>query len=237
MPLAWIPCPEWRPRSAPAILNSRPHSPAVTISFWLARRKKVELMKQYAGRFNRTWLAIVGLVLVLGGVYTILLGTAVAPGPATSDPLVNSDVSSAFDQPWAAIIIAAVGVVIALFALWWLVKQIPRTNPGRPFRLQDDAARGLTVCKPSVLSEAVQDDLTALAGVRSADAVLRGTSKDPELTVRVGVDDRADVQALLHDIHTDVAPRLAAALDAPVKHLAVRVDIERGKRKTDSVAV
>lgn len=192
-------------------------------------------MRQYPGRLNRTWLALLGIVLLLTGLYGVVASIGLVPGPAQSTPVVSPAAGSALGQSWAAVMLAALGVVIGVLALFWLLAQVPRTNGARAFRLQDDAARGLTMCDPEVLSEAVEEDLAGLAGVLSADAVLRGTAKEPELTVRVGVDDRAEVQSLLRSIRTDVADRLATAMDAPVARLAVRVDIERGKRNTDRV--
>lgn len=194
-------------------------------------------MRQYATRLNRTWLALLGLALLLVALYLLGLAIGVAPGPAQDSSLASPAVGSALSETWSAVAIAGVGVLVALLALAWLAAQVPRTRRARPLRLQDDAARGLTLCSPEVLSDAVEADLTGLAGVHSADAILRGTATAPELTVRLGVDDRADIQSLLGRIDTDVAERLATAMDTPLTRLAIRFDVERAKRDTKSVRV
>lgn len=194
-------------------------------------------MRQYPGTLNRTWLALLGILVLLSGLYVVLAWTGVVPGPAQNSPVVSAEVGSVLDQVWAAVAIAVLGVIVGVLALFWLLAQIPKTNRARSLRLQDDAARGLTMCDPEVITDVVQEDLVALAGVRSADAVLRGTAKNPELTVRVGVDDRAEIQSLLRQIKADVVGPLATAMDAPLTRLAVRVDIERGKRNTDKVTL
>lgn len=205
-------------------------------------------MRQLAGRLNRGWLAAIGVLLLLvGGVATLattgLLGRLLAAtgtgwtAPAADSPVVDGAASGLLSQTVVVVAVALVGLVVALLALAWLLAQIPRTNAARPFRLHDDALTGMTVCSPDVLAAAVADEVRSYAGVNTADAVLRGTAGAPELTVEVSADDRADLRGLLFAIRTEAARNLSTALDAPIAHLGVQLDIDRGKRTTSSVTL
>ena len=206
-------------------------------------------MRQLAGTLNRGWLAVIGIVALLIGLAGVLVstgllssltgstGAGVPSGPAANGSVIPSGAGRVFAASSVAVAVAAFGVIVGLLGLLWLLAQLPRANRARPLRLHDEATSGLTVCDPQVLSRAVEDDLNALAGVRSADAVLRGTAKAPELTVRVSADDRTDLAELVRSVRADVADHLAQAMDTPLAHLGVQVDIERGKRTSGSVTV
>ena len=111
------------------------------------------------------------------------------------------------------------------------------TNAAKPFRLQDDAARGLTICRADVLTDAVEADAERLLGVADASAVLRGTARQPELTLEVTVNDRTDIQRLLHSLQAETAARLVSAMETPLKHLAVQVDVTTSRPTADRITV
>lgn len=205
-------------------------------------------MRQLAGKLNRTWLAVIGIVLLLVGLVAALAATGGLgqllgmtgtgwTAPAADSPVVDGAAAGLFAQTLAIIAVGVVGLIIGLLALGWLLAQIPRTNAARPFRLHDDATTGLTVCPPEVLATAVADEVRTYAGVNAASAVLRGTSRVPELTLRVSADDRTDLRDLLTSIRTQAAQNLSTALDTPIAHLGVQLDIDRGKRTTSSVTL
>jgi hypothetical protein len=205
-------------------------------------------MRQLAGGLNRGWLAVIGIVLLVVGAAAALATTGVLgqllaaagvtwSGPAGGSPVVDGGATGLLAQPVAVVALAVLGVILGLLGLAWLLAQIPRTNAAQPYRLHDDAVTGLTVCPPDVLATAVADDIRSYAGVNGASAVLRGTSGAPELTVKVSADDRTDLRSLLTAIRTEAATNLSTALDAPLAHLGVQLDIDRGKRTTSSVTL
>ncbi len=205
-------------------------------------------MRQLAGGLNRGWLALIGVLLLVVGIAGALATTGVLgqllaatgtglPAPAAGSPVVDAGATGLLAQPVVIVAVAVVGVILAVLGLAWLLAQIPRTNAAQPYRLHDDAVSGLTVCPPDVLATAVADDIKTYAGVNAASAVLRGTSGAPELTVKVSADDRTDLRSLLTAIRTDAAANLSTALDAPLAHLGVQLDIDRGKRTTSSVTL
>ena len=132
---------------------------------------------------------------------------------------------------------ALVGVVVGLLGLAWLVAQVPRTNKAKPFRLHDDAKTGMTRCESSVLTDAVEEQIKALPGVQNASAVIRGTSADPDLTVKVTAGDRTDLPRLLTRLQNEVAADLAGALDTKLRRLGVQIEVDTAKTKTNQITV
>ena len=202
-------------------------------------------MRQRSGLLNRALLAVIGLVVLLAGIVAALIAlgllariiTAIGIGlgvPVTSSKVLGPGVGAFFDQPVA---VGLLGVILGVIGLAWLMAQIPRTNAAKPFRLQDDAARGLTICRADVLTDAVEADAERLLGVADASAVLRGTARQPELTLKVTVNDRTDIQRLLHSLQAETAARLVSAMETPLKHLAVQVDVTTGRPTADQITI
>ena len=133
--------------------------------------------------------------------------------------------------------LAVLGVILAVLAIAWLLAQIPRTNAARPFRLHDDATTGLTVCPPDVLATAVADEVTYLRrrerGQCRAEGHLSRAGADPQ-----GQRGRpyGSAWSAGFDPH-QATQNLSTALDTPVAHLGVQLDIDRGKRTTSSVTL
>lgn len=173
-------------------------------------------MRQTAARVNRAWLIVIGLLVVLAGAAVVALGSGLLPGaiagwtsPQPTGRVVSAAAGPVLDRTWVVVLIAAVGVVLGLLALAWLIAQIPRTNPAKPFRLHDDVRTGLTRCDPAVLARAVDAQVETLPGVRSAAAVIRGTADRPDLTVRVTAGVRTDLPGLLDLLHPGSPPTWA----------------------------
>lgn len=199
-------------------------------------------MRQFATGLNRTWLAIIGLLLLVVGLASTAIGTGllarvVGGGPGSGDHLLGPSASEFFANPAAVIGVGLIALLVAVLGFRWLVAQVPRTNAAAVFRLQDDAATGLTTCSPAVLTEAVSNDLQTLPGVTGADAVLRGNADAPELTVKLTANDRSDIPALLRSVQAGPVANLVTAIGAPLAHLAVQVDISPEQRTSDSVTL
>ena len=199
-------------------------------------------MRQFATGLNRAWLIVLGVVLLVAGLATMAIGTGIAsrfvdasPGP--DQPVLGTWVSTAFADTVAVLGLAVLGLVVALLALRWLSAQLPRTNAAAPLRLTDNPVTGLTVCAPSVLTDAVVADVLTLDGVTDADAVLRGTADAPELTLRITADDRTDVTTLLAEVRATAVEHLETALETPLARLAVQVDISPHRRTADRVSL
>lgn len=205
-------------------------------------------MRQTAARLNRAWLSVIGLLLLLGGLAVVLIGTGLLrrmgsavgvaltrPAPATR--IFGTSAAAALALPWVIVVLAVVGVTLALLALAWLIAQIPRTNAAKPFRLHDDPTDGLTRCAPDVLTDAVEAQIKALPDVQNASAVIRGTVRQPELTVNVTASERANLPRLLDAIQTQVAADLGDALDTQLTRLGVKVEIGTTKTRAHQIVL
>lgn len=205
-------------------------------------------MRQFATGLNRTWLAVLGIVLLLAGLAGTAIGTGLmarlvngagssTTGPQPTDPTLSPAVRDLFANPGAVLAVGLVGLLLAVGGLAWLLAQVPRTNAAAPLRLHDDAARGLTTIGPAVLTDAVSDDLRSLPGLTDADAVLRGTAIEPELTLRLTANDQADIQTLLGMVHDVAVANLRTAMGVPLRRLAIQVDVSPKRRSADSVTI
>ncbi len=205
-------------------------------------------MRQTAARLNRTWLTVLGILLLLSGFAVVAIGTGLlqsaaraaglrVTGPDATNRLFGAEAATAFTLPWVVVLTALVGVVVALIGLAWLIAQIPRSNQAKPFRLHDTAETGLTRCAPSVLTDAVEAQIKTLAGVQAASAVLRGTASQPDLTVKVTASDRTDIARLLETVQNRVAADFGGALDTQLRRLGVQVEIVRTKATSDRITV
>lgn len=205
-------------------------------------------MRRTAARLNRAWLTVIGLVLVLAGLAGLLValgqagpllqraGSPWSP-PQTGQRLFGQATASAFALTWVVVLTAVVAVVVALLGLAWLIAQVPRKHEAKPLRLHDDPATGLTKVDASVLTDAVEAHAKTLPGVSGATAVLRGSAAQPDLTLRLDVDDRGDVAEVLQRVHGEVAGALATSLDAPLRRLGVQVEISSARVSKDRVTV
>lgn len=199
-------------------------------------------MRETAGRLNRTWLAIIGLLVLLLGAAGLLLASGGAATVTESlnagftparptDTAVPAGLRDIFAADAAPLILTALAVLAGILALLWLLAQVPRRHSARTFRLHtDDGAAGYTRCEPKVLSEAVENHVQRLSGVTAADALLRGSSTETDLTISVKVDDHADLQDLLNRIHADVAADLETALETPLRKVAVLITVGNRQR-------
>ena len=205
-------------------------------------------MRRTAARLNRAWLCVIGLVLVLAGAAGLLVAVGQATpllqaagtswtAPEGGRRLFGEATSSAFGTTWVVVLTAVVGVVVGLLGLAWLLAQVPRKHEARPYRLQDDARTGLTKVDASVLTDAVEAHAETLPGVSSASAVLRGSADQPDLTLKVTVDDRADVAQVLERLHREVAEALATSLDTRLRRLGVQVEVGSARTRKGEVTV
>ncbi|CEA09479.1 hypothetical protein BN1051_02849 [Arthrobacter saudimassiliensis] len=188
-------------------------------------------MREHPGAANRTWLILLGLLALAGGIWILLLASGVADGASDgragrpqdrAAPGLGTFTEGSDWLPWAVL---AAGVLLGLLALWWLLAQIPRRRLGREFRLQENPARGITVIDPAVLAGAFEEQAGQVPGVVGCDALLRGTAEEPDLALRLTVNSRADIQQVLREVQDRLVPDLAAALETPLHSLGILVEV------------
>lgn len=187
-------------------------------------------MRQHAGALNRTWLVILGILALAGGVLILLAasGTLHALSPATvaaESPVVTGDLHTVLEPASVTAIVLVAGVAMGALGLLWILAQIPRRNPADRYRLHRDPASGTTLCDASVLGAAVENQINTLPGVVGSSALLRGTAMEPDLTMKVTVTNRADIQDVLHRINARVIPDLSTALETPLRRTGIQLEV------------
>ncbi len=196
-------------------------------------------MRQTAGTLNRIWLAVLGILVLAVGTALLLQSNGALHALLNTarfwESVVTGDLHAFFAQPWVAATLLIIGVIIAVLGLLWIIAQIPRKNTAGAYRLHDDGSQGFTLCDPSVLAAAVENRINTLPGVISSAVLLRGTARAPDLSLRVTVNDRADVQDLIHRIQTSTLPELSYALEAPLQRSQLQIDISGRTQSTGTV--
>lgn len=188
-------------------------------------------MRHHAGAMNRTWLILIGIVLLLAGVASILFssglmeqisGNSLSPA---DEPVLAGGSESLLANGSAAVLVLIGGLILGILGLWWILAEVPRRRGASGFRLQEDPARGITRCEPSVLASAVEYDAERLPGVVNSTALLRGTADSPDLALRLTLNERADVQEALRRVRSEVLPHLSQALEVPLHTAGIALEV------------
>jgi len=173
---------------------------------------------------NRGLLTLVGILLLLGGAYTLVRGFAGIPAIG-SLPAQDPDTALLADDlsvpTWGIYLALVIAAVIGLLSLMWLGAQIGRRRPGsKTWRLPagatgpgDGATDGATLLDTDAASSAVADEIETYPGVHRAIAVITGERTDPVLRLTLTTEEDAPITELRRRIADDALPRLRTALE------------------------
>ncbi|MDA4829671.1 MULTISPECIES: hypothetical protein [Actinomycetes] len=197
-------------------------------------------MRTVSASRNRTVLLLLGLLLLIGGVLLGLVATGTAatiPGLDRWAPDSTATLGSLLGPAGQYLLIIGITttVIAAIFALWWLLHQIPTKAPTTSYRLSEDADHGTVTLEPPVLARAVEDQLQALPGITGAHAELAGSARHPQLLATLTLAPRTDVQRVLGQVYTTVIADLEACLETGLDHVGLEIDATRestGSAKT-----
>lgn len=172
-----------------------------------------------ADRANRIVMGLVGAA-VLGGAAAGLVRSY--GEPFQDEPILPGDARARLDDPdlLAASAVMVAAVIVAVLALAWLRHQV-RPAPRAREVMVTRTASGTTVVKASALTDAIEADLTGLAGVRNASARIR--TSDPD-TVDVVLD--VGPQARLRHIVDEARARVLAPARTATGQSLLALDVE-----------
>lgn len=176
-----------------------------------------------AVRANRVVLAVLGLLLLAAGVFTLLVGLGVLGADQADRTVVDPAVDDVARMGWFWPVVGVVALVVAALSARWLVVQA-RTDRLARLRLDDDADGGRTLLEGSALARAVEDEIGDLPGVTRVSAHLSGTSSSPRLHLRVRLDGRVDPADVHRAITDGVLAHVRQALE--VDRLPARVELD-----------
>ena len=153
-------------------------------------------------RANRLSLALIGLVLLVAGVLSVLLGAAVFGTKRSKSPIFDSTLIRWFNEGgWLTyLVIVAIGLVVLIIGLRLVLSQF-RRNDGRShapdFTLAPvKGTRGETKLRAPALSNSLEQDLKQIPDVHGATVNLFGHYPRLELRAILDLGDDADLEQL-----------------------------------------
>jgi hypothetical protein len=186
-------------------------------------------MTRHTARVSRTGLLIIGLILLLGAgaVLARALNASTSVLGSSSAPLLTrTQVQYPTQHSWVWPVVAAVSAIIAVLALWWMAAQTS-TKTVRRLPMEPDRVHGTTVLRADAATGAITDELEAYPNIRSADAALRGSRRNPGLRLDVTAENRADPATLRRSIETEAIPHLRTALERETIPTVMRLQFSR----------
>ena len=184
-----------------------------------------------ADRLNRFLVGLVGLLLLAAGVLALIRSFG-GFGARLADDRMLTKTQTRFmedSSPWSWIVVAVVGVLLALLALRWLLAQL-RTDRLRTLDLEPDPRKGATTLHAGAVTTALCEEIESYRGVTNASARLLHDARQPDLVLSVALDARADVAATRSRIETAAVGHARQALG--VAELPTRLTLKPapGKR-------
>ena len=186
-------------------------------------------MKSRSGKGNRTGLTLFGLVLLAAGGLALARALGAFGDAAARAPVVDAGARNlAATAPWFWPVVAAIGFVIGLIGLAWLLA-LPRLDRPRRLRLESGSS-GVTEVEARPASQALAEQVSGYPDVRRARAVLRGSPDDPHLDLGVSAVEPADLGALVTRLHEEAVPDLRTTLGLRRLPARVRLTLTPGRR-------
>ena len=171
-------------------------------------------MTDRALRVDRAVVALLGLLLLVGGVLALVRSAGGFGDRAAKGRVITDGYASLAERysPWTWVVLAVAGLLVALFGLRWLLAQL-RTDRLRSLDLEPDDTHGATTLQASAVTTAVTEEVESYRGVRGASASLLHDERRPHLVLQVDVDDRADVAAVRQRVEQEALAHVQQALE------------------------
>lgn len=182
-------------------------------------------------RVNRILLAVVGLVLVVGGAMALALGIGLFGSSHAHHPVIPDGLTTFIrDNPWYWWAVAAVCIVVALLMLRWLTAQL-HTNRLSHLNVEPVRRDGETVLQAGAISDAVEHEVKSFSGVSGASMQLLGQPSSHRHQLTVALDERADINAVRSRLTRQTVPNLRRALDFEDSQLDIRLTLPPRSRR------
>jgi len=185
--------------------------------------------------WDRTAALLVGLALLALGVAAVLWGAGQLTRlwPGAPQQLSTATATDVYGQSWWRPVSTAVGAVLALLGLWWLLSHLPRTRVG-PLRLPGSGPAGRSSLDGGAAVAVAAELLGEVPGVRSASGRLREHRGQVVAEMSLTAGPHADLGALARSVE-DVSADLAQVLSRDDVRARVRVRVARQDPSTSRV--
>ena len=184
----------------------------------------------HADRFNRFALLMFGVLVLLAGLGALAMSVGLFGKVYSHHGLFDNFISTYIgDQgTWFWPAAAAVGVIVALLALRWIVTLLVSTDRSGDLDMAGERRTGRTMLKTSALTTAVTTEIETYRGVASAKARTLGEPSAARLVVEVTALRGADIGALTQRIETEALAHARAAMGRD--DLLIRLDVSVGSK-------
>jgi hypothetical protein len=172
-------------------------------------------MTRHTSHVSRIGLAVIGLILLLGAGAVLarsLNASASVLGSPHAPLLTHGQARYPAKNSWVWPVVAAASFLIAALALWWMAAQT-RTGAVRRMPVEPDRVHGTTTLRAGAVTGALASELKSHPSVRSANALLHGSSTAPCLRLGVTAENRADPGLVRAGIENEALPHLRSALE------------------------
>lgn len=196
---------------------------------WVGRTRRT-------ARGNRWGLAVVGVVLAVGGGAALAAGQGLFGAGWAGTAVGEAPGAAGLPVPdWLPYAVAAVAVVVALLALRWLLVQL-RGDRVRRVMLEPEEGSGRSELVSGAAQGAVEDAVGGYPGVRRARARMQGSDRSPRLRLDVTLDDDADVVDVWSRVRGEALTDLRGSLEEDRLPTVVRLSMAAPKRNRPRVA-
>ena len=166
-------------------------------------------------RLDRLILAVIGILLAGAAAYGLARGAGVFGRGRAEAPVLGSDLRRFVADHqlsfWAAV--AALGLVLAWLGWRWLKAQFPGSRTVSELDVDEGDGGPGTLLSSSAVTAALADHLSGHEDVRWARARVLAGRPRPQVELRVGVSDDADVGRFSDFVEAEVLGHLRQALE------------------------
>lgn len=167
-------------------------------------------------RLNRSVFTVLGLILLVAGVYGLLRGYGVFGDTAAQESLLTGRITGLLgrigDLFWP--LMALLFLIIAYLAWRWLRAQLTGNPSVSEVDLTRDPEAGRTRLSASSATAALTQDIQGDPAVRSAKAKMVENGRDPDVDLQVEVAEDADLEGIRRRIEEEALVRFARAIQA-----------------------
>ncbi|HEY4006097.1 MAG TPA: alkaline shock response membrane anchor protein AmaP [Pseudonocardia sp.] len=183
-------------------------------------------------RAERSLVALLGLLLLVGGALGLLVGRGVLGEPRSYRPLLDPlavQLLRTYQLP-ALMVAVLVALLLVVLGLLWLVRSLrPERRPDLVLEATGNTSLRVTA---GATAEAVARDAERLPGVERAAVRLVGRPSAPALRLTLWLTDGADVRTIWRDLEESVLARVRSSLGVESMPTAIRLELDRTAGRT-----
>ncbi|HEY3672795.1 MAG TPA: alkaline shock response membrane anchor protein AmaP [Acidimicrobiia bacterium] len=189
----------------------------------------------HADRSNRAALIVLAVLLSAVGALGVATSYGLFGSAVEHESLLDNGFARFVGRngEWLWVVVAVLGLLVAAFALRWLLTILFSTDRTATIRIRTDGP-GRTELASGALADAVSAEIDSYRGVDAARTRVTGDPQDARLVVIVTVEDSADLPGLVGRIEEQALAHARTALDNP--SLPITLDLSVATTQSSRVS-